>query len=294
MSKKSKKPGPRNSDRLQWYAIDFDGTLCEAWKPGDKHDHIGAPIEANIGKLCEVVLAGYKVIIHTSRPWADYELIEWWLNENAVPFSRIVCGKLMAKYYIDDRNGPSIDAPTWVPMTGMRADYVIYDEVSEFAGKYFDDKLTPWQRDMLNKTYTAAMPKQLCFNEWIAPTERPRPMSNNADFPAPDFTIKDSGERQAYASGMVRDVQDDKPDYTLLPLEFLDRWAAHMTKGAAKYGRENWRLASSQDELQRFRSSAFRHFMQWLRGDRDEDHASAVCFNVAACEATREKIEAQS
>jgi hypothetical protein len=108
-------PAPRTADRLQWYAVDLDGTLAEAWYPGAAEHSIGAPIIANIIKCRAIVGAGHKVVIHTSRPWADYELIEWWLHANGVPFSRIVCGKLMAKFYIDDRNGPSADAESWLP-----------------------------------------------------------------------------------------------------------------------------------------------------------------------------------
>jgi Domain of unknown function (DUF5664) len=105
------------------------------------------------------------------------------------------------------------------------------------------------------------------------------------------FTVKDSGKREEYASGFRRDTQEGKPDYTLLPLEFLTRWAAHMTKGAEKYGRENWRLANDEAALQRFKASAFRHLMQWLDGDRDEDHAAAACFNLAAAEFVLERLE---
>lgn len=103
------------------------------------------------------------------------------------------------------------------------------------------------------------------------------------------FTTLDSGNRQSYDSGMQRDTQENKPDYTLLPLEFLKRWAELMTRGAAKYGRHNWRLANSQEELDRFKSSALRHMMQWLEGDVTEDHATAVAFNIAAAEYVKTK-----
>lgn len=105
------------------------------------------------------------------------------------------------------------------------------------------------------------------------------------------FDVKDSGARERYASGMERDTTEGKPDYTLIPLEFLERWAQHMTKGAVKYGRENWRLAAGTPELERFQASAFRHLMQWLGGDRSEDHAAAVAFNVAAAEYVRGRLE---
>ena len=127
----------------------------------------------------------------------------------------------------------------------------------------------------------------------IGPTNLEITMEGTVPAGAP-FAVKDSGERREYDSGMVRDTQDGKPDYTLLPLEFLTRWAEHMTKGAVKYGRENWRLANSQQELDRFKASAMRHMMQWLMGDRDEDHAAAVCFNIAAAEFVLAQLEQQS
>lgn len=94
---------------------------------------------------------------------------------------------------------------------------------------------------------------------------------------------------------MRRDTQDGKPDYTLIDRDGLRRYAQHLTLGAGKYGRDNWRLANSQEELERFKSSAFRHFLQWLNGDRDEDHASAVKFNLDAAEYVNARLtEVQS
>ena len=51
----------------------------------------------------------------------------------------------------------------------------------------------------------------------------------------------------------------------------------------------NWELASTYEELSRFKASAFRHFMQWFKGDTDEDHAAAVYFNINAFEYVKEK-----
>lgn len=100
------------------------------------------------------------------------------------------------------------------------------------------------------------------------------------------FTIKDSGERKQFASGMVRDTAAGKIEYhRVLEGPMLGRWAEHLTKGAAKYpdnpdGSANWTLAEEQAEFNRFKASAFRHFMQLLNGDKDEDHAAAVFFNI--------------
>lgn len=113
-----------------------------------------------------------------------------------------------------------------------------------------------------------------------------------------EFAIKDSGERKEFASGMVRDTSDGKTDYArVLDGPMLDRWAVHMTKGAIKYhdpkpGSPNWLLANGEEELTRFKKSAIRHFIQWFRGERDEDHAAAVFFNINGVEYVREKLAA--
>ena len=93
--------------------------------------------------------------------------------------------------------------------------------------------------------------------------------------------LKDSGQRQQFDSGMVRDTTTDKIDYSLaLDGPMFERLAVHLTKGAQKYSKRNWMQANGQAELDRFRESAIRHFIQWLHGDTDEDHAAAVFFNV--------------
>ena len=106
-----------------------------------------------------------------------------------------------------------------------------------------------------------------------------------------EFTIKDSGKRKEFNSGMVRDIEDDKIDYLLIrDGSMFKRWAIHVTKGAKKYARQNWMKASGEEELLRFKKSASRHFEQWLNGEIDEDHASAVFFNINGAEYVKEKL----
>jgi len=122
------------------------------------------------------------------------------------------------------------------------------------------------------------------------------------------FVVKDSGVREEYANGFVRDTEEGKPDLTeplrllyarpdlaalisrpgfdLLPVEGLERWADHMDKGAQKYGRDNWRQARGLVAKTRFLRSLVRHVAQYITGDRTEDHAAAICFNVWAAEVT--------
>lgn len=106
------------------------------------------------------------------------------------------------------------------------------------------------------------------------------------------FSIKDSGVREQFDSGMVRDTTEGKIDYTLaLDGPMFDRYAEHLTKGAKKYAERNWMKANGEAELARFKKSALRHFLQWLRGDVDEDHAAAVFFNINGAEYVKGRMK---
>ena len=104
------------------------------------------------------------------------------------------------------------------------------------------------------------------------------------------FETKDSGKRIDFDSGMRRDTQDGKVRYDLIYMPMFKRWAELLTRGAVKYGDNNWQLANSEEEYKRFKASAWRHFVQYMNGDRDEDHACAVWFNLCAMEMVREKL----
>lgn len=100
---------------LLWAAVDLDGCLAEGiWTPDNPTSKIGYPIWQNVHKARDLEAAGYKIIIHTARGWTDYENIEGWCNHYHVPFRRIVCGKILAAIYIDDRARHS-DAESWLP-----------------------------------------------------------------------------------------------------------------------------------------------------------------------------------
>lgn len=106
-------PKPRGN--LKWLGIDLDGTIAEPlWTPDNPTSRIGDPIRRNTYKLHEAHEAGYKPVIHTARPWTDYEAIEFWLNLNAIPFKAIQCGKPLYALYVDDR-GRHESAESWIP-----------------------------------------------------------------------------------------------------------------------------------------------------------------------------------
>lgn len=105
-----------------------------------------------------------------------------------------------------------------------------------------------------------------------------------------EFETKDSGQRVDFESGMRRDTDNGKPRYDLIPLKPLKRLAELYARGAVKYGEKNWTLANSQEELNRFKASAWRHFVQWQMGETDEDHAIAVVWNVFAYLTIEDKL----
>lgn len=115
------------------------------------------------------------------------------------------------------------------------------------------------------------------------------------------FITKDSGKRTEYDSGMKRDTAEGKTNFHLLihkgiPYEdqFLTRLAQLLTRGAQKYSKRNFEKAQGVEELERAEESLFRHFMQYICGETDEDHAMAICFNVMLIELIKTKMRGDS
>ena len=132
--------------------------------------------------------------------------------------------------------------------------------------------------------------------------------------------LKDSGTRQEFETGAVRDVSEGKGRCDLLPLDTIHQYANDKTlkgvdaylctgdtrnlwiaiqhfcdhtgwdfytmllevsrqyeDGAHKYGDNNWRLGIP---LHCYVDSAIRHYLKFRRGDADEPHDRAVCWNL--------------
>lgn len=137
------------------------------------------------------------------------------------------------------------------------------------------------------------------------------------------MAILDSGDRREFESGAVRDMQEGKGRCDLLPLEvvgnmlgdvifqdilefqetgdtehlydalewFIERHylcthtmllevAKHFEEGAKKYGDNNWRKGIPSSV---YIDSAIRHYLKFLRGDNDEPHDRAFCWNLICC-----------
>ena len=105
------------------------------------------------------------------------------------------------------------------------------------------------------------------------------------------MSIKTNGEiKPVSESGFLRDDKTDKLNFDLIPVWFLERLARLYTDGAKARGKNNWLLASNEKDLESFRESAWRHFIQYMKGDRDEDHMMAVVFNLVGSEYVKNKI----
>lgn len=106
-----------------------------------------------------------------------------------------------------------------------------------------------------------------------------------------EFKVNEPTTMTNQSGGMIRSDTKDKINWSLVsdgPL--LKRLAILLTKGAEIYGKRNWMKSKDDTEInvaiteERFRESAYRHFMQWYNGDRDEDHMAATAFNMNGAE----------
>lgn len=100
--------------------------------------------------------------------------------------------------------------------------------------------------------------------------------------------LKDTGEREHFVSGMVREPNLDRGRFELIPPVALRALAIHYERGAIKYSDRNWEKGG---KLSRHLNSALRHLQDFLEGDRSEDHLSACTFNVFAIQHNLEMIE---
>ncbi len=91
--------------------------------------------------------------------------------------------------------------------------------------------------------------------------------------------IHDSGERQEFDTGAVRDPSKGKGRYDLISPHALFRLARHYEAGATKYADRNWEKGIPAS---RCFSSAVGHLNKWAMGKTEEDHLAAAAWNIFA------------
>ena len=89
--------------------------------------------------------------------------------------------------------------------------------------------------------------------------------------------MKDSGKRQDFDSGAVRDTSEGKPRPDLISPFATNRLATWLGKGAEKYEPRNWEKGIP---ISRCLESLERHLVKYKMGLVDEDHMAAVACNV--------------
>lgn len=100
--------------------------------------------------------------------------------------------------------------------------------------------------------------------------------------------LKDSGERELFPTGAVREPNLDRGRYDLISPIALRALAVHYERGAKKYSERNWERGLP---LSRHLNSALRHLQDYLGGDRSEDHLSACSWNCFCIVHVLEKIQ---
>ena len=103
--------------------------------------------------------------------------------------------------------------------------------------------------------------------------------------------IQDSGKREEFNTGSVRDTRNGKGRFDLITPFALKRLAQHYENGSVKYGDRNWEKGQS---IMRYLDSAERHIndlkIALLLGEQTEDHASAVVWNMMGYIHTEEML----
>jgi hypothetical protein len=89
--------------------------------------------------------------------------------------------------------------------------------------------------------------------------------------------MHDSGKRQEFSTGAVRDTADDKSRPDLISPFALERLGDWLKLGAQKYSERNW---ESGIPISRCIASLYRHLLAYQQNRREEDHIAAIMCNA--------------
>jgi hypothetical protein len=102
-------------------------------------------------------------------------------------------------------------------------------------------------------------------------------MKEASEGTGPISQLKDSGARQDFGTGSVRDLGTGKGSYDLLQEYGIHAVAMQLERGKDKYGWRNWEKGQP---LARYIESARRHLGYHMMGLRDEPHMAAAIWNL--------------
>lgn len=102
------------------------------------------------------------------------------------------------------------------------------------------------------------------------------------------FSIKESGSNDTFQTGAIRDKQEGKGRFDLMPVHALMRVARVYEEGGKLKGDRNWEKGIP---LSRYLDSGIRHTLKVLDGWVDEDHAAMAVWNMLGYIQTKYWIE---
>lgn len=88
----------------------------------------------------------------------------------------------------------------------------------------------------------------------------------------------DSGKRETFETGAVRDSADGKPRPDLFSPFAMERIGLWLEQGARKYEPRNWEKGMGYE---RVTASLHRHLMKYMENDTSEDHLAAIAVNAS-------------
>jgi hypothetical protein len=98
----------------------------------------------------------------------------------------------------------------------------------------------------------------------------------------------DSGHRETFETGAVRDAADGKSRPDLISPFATERLGEWLRLGAEKYAERNWEAGIP---ISRSLASLHRHLMKYQQGANDEDHLAAILCNAMFICHTEEMIK---
>ena len=90
--------------------------------------------------------------------------------------------------------------------------------------------------------------------------------------------MQDSGKRETFETGAVRDSGEGKPRPDLFSPFAMERIGRWLELGARKYEVRNWERGMN---YMRVAASLHRHLMMYMQHDRLEDHLAAIAVNAS-------------
>jgi hypothetical protein len=89
--------------------------------------------------------------------------------------------------------------------------------------------------------------------------------------------MQDSGQRQTFETGAVRDSAEGKPRPDLVSPFAIERLGEWLRLGSLKYTERNWEKGIP---VSRSFSSMYRQLLKFQQGETDEDHVAAILCNA--------------